>query len=116
MVCPPEGEIHEAMNLAGTHNCRSSSGAKTTVTRSRYCSANKMGVEIADRAAGYGFPGVVVDGAAMCVVEATQAAVERSGGGDGPTLLEFKCAGLTPHSSDDNDRIVPTCGGIWKAL
>jgi 2-oxoisovalerate dehydrogenase E1 component alpha subunit len=66
----------------------------------------QMGVDdVADRAAGYGFPGVVVDGTdPIACFEATQAAVERARRGDGPTLLEFKCLRLTPHSSDDNDR------------
>ena len=65
-----------------------------------------MGVQdVASRAAGYGFPGVVIDGTdPIASYEATIHAVERARRGDGPTLLEFKCQRLTPHSSDDNDR------------
>jgi 2-oxoisovalerate dehydrogenase E1 component alpha subunit len=101
-----QGEVHEAMNLAGTHKlpvifvCENNGYAISVPQR------QQMGVEdVADRAAGYGFPGVVVDGSdPIACFEATQAAVERARRGDGPTLLEFKCQRLTPHSSDDNDR------------
>jgi 2-oxoisovalerate dehydrogenase E1 component alpha subunit len=101
-----QGEVHESMNLAGTHKlpvlfvCENNGYAISVPQR------QQMGVEdVADRAAGYGFPGVVVDGSdPIACFEATQAAVERARRGDGPTLLEFKCQRLTPHSSDDNDR------------
>jgi 2-oxoisovalerate dehydrogenase E1 component alpha subunit len=101
-----QGEIHEAMNLAGAHKlpvifvCENNGYAISVPQR------QQMGVDdVADRAAGYGFPGVVVDGSdVLACYEATQAAVERARRGDGPTLLEFKCVRLTPHSSDDNDR------------
>jgi 2-oxoisovalerate dehydrogenase E1 component alpha subunit len=101
-----QGEVHEAMNLAGAHKlpvifvCENNGYAISVPQR------NQMGVEdVADRAAGYGFPGVVVDGGdPVACFEATQAAVDRARRGDGPTLIEFKCVRLTPHSSDDNDR------------
>lgn len=101
-----QGEVHEAMNLAGAHRlpvifvCENNGYAISVPQR------QQMGVEdVADRAAGYGFPGVVVDGTdPIACYEATQAAVTRARRGDGPTLLEFKCLRLTPHSSDDNDR------------
>ncbi len=105
-----QGEVHEAMNLAGTHKlpvifvCENNGYAISVPQR------QQMGVEdVADRAAGYGFPGVVVDGGdPIACFEATQAAIERARRGDGPTLLEFKCLRLTPHSSDDNDRTYRT--------
>jgi len=101
-----QGEVHEAMNLAGVHKlpvvfvCENNGYAISVPQRSQ------MGVEdVADRAAGYGFPGVVVDGAdPVAAFEATQIAVERARRGEGPTLIEFKCVRLTAHSSDDNDR------------
>jgi pyruvate dehydrogenase E1 component alpha subunit len=47
--------------------------------------------DVADRAAGYGMPGVVVDGMdVMAVFEAAEAAVQRARSGAGPTLLECK--------------------------
>ena len=46
---------------------------------------------IADRAAGYGIPGVVVDGNdVLAVDEAFRAAKERALKGEGPTLIEAK--------------------------
>jgi 2-oxoisovalerate dehydrogenase E1 component alpha subunit len=76
-----------------------------------------MGVEnVADRAQGYGFPGVTVDGTNVLeVYEASLAAVERARRGDGPTLIEAKCVRLTAHSSDDNDRTYRTPDDI-KAM
>jgi 2-oxoisovalerate dehydrogenase E1 component alpha subunit len=60
---------------------------------------------VADRAAGYGVEGVVVDGNdVLAVYDVMKAAVERAYNGDGATLVEAKTYRLTPHSSDDDDR------------
>ncbi|GIV95441.1 MAG: 2-oxoisovalerate dehydrogenase subunit alpha [Herpetosiphonaceae bacterium] len=101
-----QGDVHEAMNLAGVYNlpviffCENN-GYAISVPQKK-----QMGIEnVADRAAGYGFPGVVVDGTDVIqVYEATAAAVERARRGEGPTLIEAKCLRLTAHSSDDNER------------
>jgi 2-oxoisovalerate dehydrogenase E1 component alpha subunit len=101
-----QGDVHEAMNLAGTHAlpvifvCENN-GYAISVPQQR-----QMGVaNVADRAPGYGFPGHAVDGTdPLACYEATAEAVARARRGDGPTLIEFKCLRLTPHSSDDNDR------------
>ena len=105
-----QGDIHEAMNLAGVLKAPviffcENNGYAISVPQSK-----QMGVEnLADRAAGYGFPGVVVDGTNILeVYEASTAAVERARRGDGPTLIEAKCVRLTAHSSDDNDRTYRT--------
>lgn len=101
-----QGDVHEAMNLVGTHAlpvifvCENN-GYAISVPQKR-----QMGVaNVADRACGYGFPGYTVDGAdPVKCYEATAEAVARARRGEGPTLIEFKCLRLTPHSSDDNDR------------
>ena len=55
-------------------------------------------VDVADRAAGYGMPGVVVDGMdAVAVFEAAGAAIERARAGEGPTLLEAKTYRFFDH-------------------
>jgi 2-oxoisovalerate dehydrogenase E1 component alpha subunit len=60
---------------------------------------------LADRAPGYGFPGVVVDGNdVLAVYQATRDAVTRARAGEGPTLIEAKTYRFTAHSSDDDDR------------
>jgi pyruvate dehydrogenase E1 component alpha subunit len=57
---------------------------------------------IADRAVGYGIPGVVVDGNdVLAVFEAARVAVERARRGEGPTLLECKTYRLKGHSRFD---------------
>ncbi len=57
---------------------------------------------IADRAAAYGVPGVVVDGQdAQAVREATAEAVARARAGEGPTLIEAKTLRVRGHYEGD---------------
>lgn len=101
-----KGDVHEGMNFAGVHKlpviffCENN-GYAISVPREK-----QMAVEdVAVRAQGYGFPGVVVDGTDVFdVYRATKEAVERARRGDGPTLIEAKVYRFTPHSSDDDDR------------
>ena len=52
-------------------------------------SAQTAAPTLADKAVGYGMPGVRVDGGdVLAVYEATREAVERARAGDGPTLIE----------------------------
>ena len=101
-----QGDAHEAMNFAGIHRLAvlficENNGYAISVPQRR-----QMAIEnVADRAAGYGFPGVVVDGNdVLAVYEATVRAVARARRGEGPTLIEAKTYRLTAHSSDDDDR------------
>jgi acetoin:2,6-dichlorophenolindophenol oxidoreductase subunit alpha len=58
--------------------------------------------DIADRAAAYGVPGVVVDGQdAVAVREATEEAVARARAGEGPTLIEAKTLRIRGHFEGD---------------
>lgn len=58
--------------------------------------------DIADRAAAYGVPGVVVDGQdALAVREATAEAVARARAGEGPTLIEAKTVRVRGHFEGD---------------
>jgi TPP-dependent pyruvate/acetoin dehydrogenase alpha subunit len=58
--------------------------------------------DIADRAAAYGMPGVVVDGQdAEAVYAAVTAAGDRARGGEGPTLIECKTYRYRGHSRTD---------------
>jgi acetoin:2,6-dichlorophenolindophenol oxidoreductase subunit alpha len=57
---------------------------------------------IADRAAAYGVPGVVVDGQdTLAVREATLEAVARARAGEGPTLIEAKTLRVRGHYEGD---------------
>ncbi|MNE58181.1 2-oxoisovalerate dehydrogenase subunit alpha [compost metagenome] len=60
--------------------------------------------KIADRALGYGFPGIQVDGNdALEVFRVVKEARDRAIAGDGPTLIEAMMYRLSPHSTSDND-------------
>jgi 2-oxoisovalerate dehydrogenase E1 component alpha subunit len=101
-----EGDFHEAMNFASIYDlaviffCQNNEYAISVPTRLQ------MGVErVADRAAGYGFPGVRVNGLdAIEVYLEARKAVERARRGEGPTLIEAMVRRFNPHSSDDDDR------------
>ena len=101
-----EGDWHEGLNFAGIHRlpvvfiCENNRYA-ISVEQSK-----QMAVEnVADRAAGYGFPGVVVDGNdVLACFAAMKEAVARARSGGGPTLIECKTYRFQPHTSDDDDR------------
>ena len=101
-----QGDCHEAMNFAGIHKLAvifvcENNGYAISVPQSRQMAIQNL----ADRAAGYGFPGVVVDGNdVLACYEVTRQAVERARRGEGPTLIEAKTYRFTPHSSDDDDK------------
>lgn len=87
-----EGSVHEAANMAALYKlpvvfvCENNGYGEYTPQRN-----HQAIVDVADRAAGYGMPGVVVDGMdAVAVYEAAGEAIARARAGDGPTLLECK--------------------------
>lgn len=101
-----QGEIHEAMNFAGVHKlpvifvCENN-GYAISVPLDRQVG----GGSVAARAAGYGMPGVSVDGNdPIACYAAAREAHERARRGDGPTLIEAHVVRLTSHSSDDDQR------------
>ncbi len=101
-----QGDTHEAMNFAGVHKLAvvficENNGYAISVPQSRQMAI----ANLADRAAGYGFPGVVVDGNdVLACYEVARQAVERARRGEGPTLIEVKTYRFTAHSSDDDDK------------
>ena len=98
-----QGDVHEGLNFAAIHKLPfifvvENNGYAISVPAARQVSI----ANVADRAAGYGIPGVVVDGAdVLACYAASKAAVERARAGEGPTLIEAKVTRLTAHSSDD---------------
>lgn len=99
-----EGEWHEAMNFAGVHKvpavffCENNEFAISVPQRLQMAVAN-----VADRAAGYGFPGIICDGTDPIATYLTvHEAVERARRGGGPTLVEAKVYRAMSHTSDDN--------------
>jgi 2-oxoisovalerate dehydrogenase E1 component alpha subunit len=98
-----QGDVHEGLNFAAIHKLPfifvvENNGYAISVPAARQVSI----ANVADRAAGYGIPGVVVDGAdVLACYAAAKAAVDRARAGEGPTLIEAKVTRLTAHSSDD---------------
>ncbi|MBO8163109.1 MAG: thiamine pyrophosphate-dependent dehydrogenase E1 component subunit alpha [Brevibacillus sp.] len=105
-----QGDFHEGANFAGVHKlpviffCENNKYAISVPL------AKQLGCErVSDRAAGYGFPGITIDGNDPIVVyETMKQAVERARAGEGPTLIEAVTYRLVPHSSDDDDRTYRT--------
>jgi 2-oxoisovalerate dehydrogenase E1 component alpha subunit len=101
-----EGAWHEALNFAGIHQlpvvfvCENNQYAISVHQR------REVPVpDVATKAAGYGMPGVVVDGNDIfAVYAAARAALRRARSGGGPTLLECKTYRFRPHSNADDDR------------
>src|SRR5579864_2422642 len=64
--------------------------------------------DLANRAIGYGMPGVIVDGTDACqVYDATLEAVERAHRGEGPTMIEAKMMRMKGHAIHDAAAYVP---------
>ncbi|GAC1574949.1 MAG: dehydrogenase E1 component subunit alpha/beta [Candidatus Dormibacteria bacterium] len=111
-----EGDFHEAMSFAGIHDlpvvffCQNNGYSITVPT------TEELPVGVAERARGYGFPGVRVDGNDLAAVyEASRLAMERARSGQGPSLIEAIVYRLTPHSSDDDDRRYRTAEEVETA-
>ncbi len=98
-----QGDVHEGLNFAAIHKLPfifvvENNGYAISVPLARQVA----GSSVAQRAAGYGIPGVTVDGSdVLACYEAARDAVARARAGDGPTLIEAKVTRLTGHSSDD---------------
>jgi TPP-dependent pyruvate/acetoin dehydrogenase alpha subunit len=98
------GTFHEAANAASVWKlpvvwlCENNGWAVST-TFKESCAVDR----IADRAAAYGMPGVVVDGQdAAAVYDATRTAIERARAGGGPTLIEALTCRFRGHYEGDS--------------
>jgi TPP-dependent pyruvate/acetoin dehydrogenase alpha subunit len=103
------GDTHEGMNLAGVRRlpvvfiCDNNQWAYSTPTHLGYPVEH-----IADRAAAYGFDGVVVDGTdALAVYREAKRAIEKAREGGGPTLIESKTLRMEGHAVHDDAFYVP---------
>jgi len=98
-----QGTFHESLNLAGiwklpvVYVAENNGYAESTpVTYHMSCR------DIADRAAGYGMPGVTVDGLdVFAVYEAAGEAIARARRGEGPSLIECKTYRYYGHFEGD---------------
>src|SRR5216110_2959874 len=97
------GDFHEALNFAGVQRlpilfvCENNQYAYSVPVE------KSMAIDdVADRAASYGFDGVAINGNdVLAVYQATQGALARARGGDGPTLIECKTFRWHGHSEHD---------------
>ncbi|WP_163879371.1 thiamine pyrophosphate-dependent dehydrogenase E1 component subunit alpha [Paenibacillus favisporus] len=99
-----QGDFHEGANFAGVHKlpvifmCENNQYAISVPLH------KQISGKVSDRALGYGFPGIRVDGNdALAVYKAVKEARERAVRGEGPTLIEALMYRLSPHSTSDND-------------
>ncbi|MFD1707048.1 thiamine pyrophosphate-dependent dehydrogenase E1 component subunit alpha [Siminovitchia sediminis] len=112
-----QGDFHEGANFAGVH--------KLPVIF--LCENNKLAIsvpiekqlaceKVSDRAAGYGMPGITINGNdPLEVYQAVKEAANRCRRGEGPVLIETMCNRLTAHSSDDDDRTYRSSEELEKA-
>ena len=99
-----EGAFHEGANFAAVMRapvvlfCNNTHWAISTPL-----SAQTAAETLADKAVGYGMPGVRVDGGdVLAVYEATREAVARARAGEGPTLIEAVTYRAAPHATADD--------------
>jgi pyruvate dehydrogenase E1 component alpha subunit len=99
-----EGAFHEGANFAAVMSapvvllCNNNQWAISTPL-----SAQTRAESLADKAVGYGMPGVRVDGGdVLAVYEATAQALARARAGEGPTFIEALTYRAAPHATADD--------------
>jgi 2-oxoisovalerate dehydrogenase E1 component alpha subunit len=101
-----EGEWHEAINFSAVHKLPivflvQNNGWAISTPQSKQMAI----VDVADKASGYGLPGMICDGTdPIATYRTMKIAMERARNGGGPTLVEAKCYRFLSHSTDDDDR------------
>jgi len=97
------GAWHEAVNFAGVHKL----GCIYVVQNNLWAESVPLRLQtaaktLADKAAGYGMPGVVVDGNdVLAVYQTAREAIRRARAGEGTTLIECKTYRWYGHSEID---------------
>ena len=101
-----QGTFHEAINIAASFSlpviyvCENNLYGVGT----RQCPDVRKIESVADRAVGYGIPGVIVDGNdVLAVYKAVSEAVKRARAGEGPTLIECKTYRWRTHFEGEPD-------------
>jgi 2-oxoisovalerate dehydrogenase E1 component alpha subunit len=100
------GDAHAALNFAAIHKlpvvflCQNNEWAISVSNKLQFAVQS-----LVVRAAGYGIPGVQVDGSdTLAVYAAAKQALARAHAGEGPTFIEAKCKRLNSHTTDDDQR------------
>ncbi len=99
-----ENDFHTGMTFAGVYKaptifiCTNNQYA-ISVPLHKQCATGNL----VQKAAGYGMPGVAIDGNdVLAVYAATREAAERARRGDGPSFIEAVTLRMGPHSSSDD--------------
>jgi len=102
-----EGSFHEGATFAGVMKapailfCNNNQWAISTPVE-----AQTAAPTLADKAIGYGMPGVRVDGGdVLAVYQATREAVDRARAGEGPTFIEAVTYRAAPHATADDSSL-----------
>ncbi len=101
-----EGAFHEGANFAGVMGaplilfCNNNGWAISTPVEEQTHAKT-----LADKAVGYGMPGLRVDGTdVLACYEATREGVARARAGEGPTFIEAVSYRVAPHATADDPR------------
>jgi pyruvate dehydrogenase E1 component alpha subunit len=112
-----EGSFHEGATFAGVMKapvilfCSNNQWAISTPL-----SAQTAAPTLADKAIGYGIPGVRVDGTdVLAVYETTRDAVLRARSGDGATFIEALTYRAAPHATADDPSLYVDAGRVEEA-
>ena len=94
------GSFHECLNIAASWKLPMIYVCENNLYAAQTSAASTQGLgDVAARAAGYGIPGVIVDGNDIFAVNrAAYQAVQRAREGDGPTLIECKTYRWRAHT------------------
>jgi pyruvate dehydrogenase E1 component alpha subunit len=113
------GPFHESLNIAAAWKLPMIYVCENNLWSAETPAASTLALpDVAARAAGYGIPGVIVDGNDVIAVhEAAVAAVARARAGQGPTLIECKSYRWRKHTErhEQGDRRPPDEIEAWKA-
>jgi TPP-dependent pyruvate/acetoin dehydrogenase alpha subunit len=102
------GQWHEAMNVAGVRQLPVVFLLENNQFAYSTPNEREFAVDVVQRAEGYGFPGVKVDGNDVeAVFYAAAEACERARSGGGPTMIECETMRMHGHGAHDDMRYVP---------
>ncbi|MBF4692697.1 pyruvate dehydrogenase (acetyl-transferring) E1 component subunit alpha [Fusibacter ferrireducens] len=102
-----QGDFHEALNFASVKNTPN----VFVIQNNQFAISTRRAIQskaktMAQKAIGYGIPGIQVDGNDIFAMYAvTKEAVERARNGEGPTLIEAYTYRLGAHTTSDDPTV-----------
>lgn len=114
-----EGDTNEAFVFASVYNAPVVFFCQNNQWAISHPRERQASTEIAQRASGFGFPGIQVDGNdVLAVLAVTQWALERARSGSGPTLIEAYTYRMSAHTTADDPTKYRSADEVdsWRAL